>query len=64
MRVGAGMTLAELSAAAAKQGLALPATARTLPAYAGLTLGGVFSVMAHDGKPASTLVESVLEVVS
>lgn len=64
MRVEAGMTLNELTAAAAARGLALPATVRTLPSYAGLTLGGIFSVTAHDGRAASTLVESVVEVVS
>jgi FAD/FMN-containing dehydrogenase len=45
MRVGAGMDLKQLSAAATRAGMSIPVG--SIPAYAGLTLGGALLTSAH-----------------
>lgn len=45
MRVGAGMDVKELTTAATKAGMSVPVG--SMPAYAGLTLGGVLLTSAH-----------------
>jgi FAD/FMN-containing dehydrogenase len=45
MRVGAGMDVKELGIAATRAGMSIPVG--SMPAYAGLTLGGVLLTSAH-----------------
>eukprot|EP00882_Tetradesmus_deserticola_P001995 GHRQ01002140.1.p1 GENE.GHRQ01002140.1~~GHRQ01002140.1.p1 ORF type:complete len:593 (+),score=177.48 GHRQ01002140.1:42-1820(+) len=62
MRVGAGMRLTELLPAATKAGMS--AQIGSLPAYQGLTLGGILSTSAHGSgdRTTSSLADALLEV--
>lgn len=62
MRVGAGMTITELLREATKAKLSVQIG--SLPAYAGLTLGGVLATSAHGSgdKTINSLADTVLEV--